>query len=57
MVQLVLPKNSAVTEGRTFSLKTGASAVKRFRVYRWNPDSQQIPRVDTYEVDLDTCDR
>lgn len=55
MVQLVLPKNSTVVEGRTVRLKTGANKVKRFRVYRWNPDDHENPRIDTYEVDLDTC--
>ena len=55
MVQLVLPKNSTVGEGRTVRLRTDASKAKRFRVYRWNPDSQENPRIDTYEVDLDAC--
>jgi succinate dehydrogenase / fumarate reductase, iron-sulfur subunit len=26
-----------------------------FRVYRWDPDSGENPRIDTYEVDLDSC--
>src|SRR3546814_16444653 len=26
-----------------------------FRVYRWDPDTGENPRVDTYEVDLDSC--
>jgi len=26
-----------------------------FRVYRWSPDDDSNPRIDTYEVDLDTC--
>jgi succinate dehydrogenase / fumarate reductase, iron-sulfur subunit len=54
MVQLALPKNSTVTEGRTFKAETGAANVKRFRIYRWNPDSDQNPRIDTYEIDLGT---
>jgi succinate dehydrogenase / fumarate reductase iron-sulfur subunit len=55
MVQLALPKNSTVTEGRTFKPETGAANVKRFRIYRWGPDSDQNPRIDTYEIDLGTC--
>jgi succinate dehydrogenase / fumarate reductase iron-sulfur subunit len=30
-------------------------AFKTFRVYRWSPDDDTNPRIDTYEVDLDTC--
>ena len=26
-----------------------------FRVYRWSPHDDSNPRIDTYEVDLDTC--
>ncbi|MEX0729977.1 MAG: succinate dehydrogenase iron-sulfur subunit [Aquisalimonadaceae bacterium] len=30
-------------------------SARRFHVYRWNPDDGQNPRVDTYEVDMDSC--
>ena len=33
----------------------GATSAKTFKVYRWNPDDGRNPRMDTYEVDLDTC--
>jgi len=33
----------------------GTKNIKTFKVYRWTPDDGQKPRVDTYEVDLDTC--
>jgi len=55
MVQLSLPKNSTVTEGKIFIAASGATRVKTFRVYRWSPDDDSNPRIDTYEVDLDTC--
>ena len=54
MVQFNLPKNSRPTEGKTFKAE-GATRVKRFRIYRWSPDDNQNPRIDTYEVDLDKC--
>jgi succinate dehydrogenase / fumarate reductase iron-sulfur subunit len=54
MVQLTLPKNSQITEGKTFKAE-GAKRVKRFRIYRWSPDDGKNPRIDTYEVDLDKC--
>jgi succinate dehydrogenase / fumarate reductase, iron-sulfur subunit len=55
MVQLSLPKNSAVAVGNAFVAASGATRVKTFRVYRWSPDDDANPRIDTYEVDLDTC--
>ena len=55
MVELALPKNSKVTEGKTWKRPTGARNVTPFRVYRWNPDDGANPRVDTYFVDRDDC--
>ena len=55
MVQLTLPKNSKITEGKTWKRPTGARNVTPFRVYRWNPDDGKNPRMDTYFVDLDDC--
>jgi succinate dehydrogenase / fumarate reductase iron-sulfur subunit len=55
MVEFALPKNSKVEEGKTFKAKEGAKNVKTFKVYRWNPDDEANPRVDSYEIDLDSC--
>ena len=33
----------------------GATRVKRFEIYRYDPDLDKNPRIDTFEVDLDTC--
>ncbi len=55
MVQLTLPKNSKVGQGRTWPKPAGASKTKEFRVYRWDPDDHENPRIDTYFVDLDSC--
>ncbi len=55
MAQFKLPANSRMTDGKTWSAPSGAGKIKRFRVYRWNPDEGQNPRVDTYEVDMDSC--
>jgi hypothetical protein len=35
--------------------RPGRRSVKKFEIYRYDPDSGQNPRIDTYEVDLDTC--
>ena len=53
MATFTLPKNSKITEGRTYRAAPGATRVKQFKVYRWNPDDGQNPRIDTYELDLD----
>ncbi|MEQ9527291.1 MAG: succinate dehydrogenase iron-sulfur subunit [Parvibaculaceae bacterium] len=55
MVQFRLPKNSTMSEGKTFKAAPDAKNVKRFRVYRWSPDDGKNPTIDTYEVDLDKC--
>lgn len=55
MVEFRLPKNSRVKAGKTHKAPTGAKKVKRFKVYRWNPDDSENPRMDTYEVDLASC--
>jgi succinate dehydrogenase / fumarate reductase iron-sulfur subunit len=54
MVQFTLPKNSRIRTGKTWPRPQGTN-VRKFQVYRWNPDDGQNPRVDTYFVDLDSC--
>jgi succinate dehydrogenase / fumarate reductase iron-sulfur subunit len=55
MVEFTLPANSKVGVGKTVRAPDGAKRVKRFKVYRWNPDDGKNPQVDTFEVDLDAC--
>ena len=55
MVEFNLPANSRVTQGQVHKAPEGAKRIKRFKIYRYDPDSGDNPRVDTYEVDLDTC--
>jgi len=54
MAEFRLPKNSRIQKGRHFAAK-GASKIKTLRIYRWDPDSGENPRVDSYEIDLDQC--
>ena len=54
MVEINLPKNSRVQDGKNWPSPDGAR-LKEFRVYRWNPDDGKNPQVDTYQVDLDNC--
>jgi succinate dehydrogenase / fumarate reductase iron-sulfur subunit len=55
MVQFNLPDNSKLIEGEYYKSKTDSNNIKNFRVYRWSPDDEKNPRVDTYEVDMDNC--
>ena len=55
MAQFNLPANSIVMKGKEFPAPAGATNVKRFKIYRYDPDSGSNPRVDSYDVDLDSC--
>lgn len=55
MAEFTLPKNSKIKPGRTFNAAEDAKRKKRILVYRWDPDTDENPRIDTYEIDLDKC--
>ncbi len=55
MVEFALPAHSRVKQGRTFKAPAGAKKVRTFHIYRWDPDSGENPRVDSYELDLEAC--
>ena len=55
MVQISLPKNSEVEKGKYFQDKTGSKNIRKVNVYRWDPSTEENPRIDTYEVDMDNC--
>jgi succinate dehydrogenase / fumarate reductase iron-sulfur subunit len=56
MTQFLLPAVSRVQKnGRVFKAPAGAQQVRTFRIYRFDPDSDANPRVDSYELDLSGC--
>ncbi len=55
MAEFALPANSKIGTGKTWPAPSGAKKTKTFKVYRWNPDDGQNPRVDSYSIDLDDC--
>ena len=55
MAEFRLPANSKIRKGKHFASPEGAKQVRRFVVYRYDPDSGENPRTDTYEVDLERC--
>ncbi len=55
MAEFALPRNSRVGKGRDWPAPAGAKRPRRFRIYRYDPESGANPRLDTYTVDLDDC--
>ena len=55
MAEFTLPANSKVREGKRFAGKSGAKTPRAFKVYRWNPDDGENPRIDIYDIDLADC--
>jgi len=55
MAEFTLPAKSKVGTGKTVKAPAGAKRVRRFHVYRWNPDDGNNPRMDTFEIDMETA--
>jgi succinate dehydrogenase / fumarate reductase iron-sulfur subunit len=55
MVEFALSKNSRVMLGKTWPKHGDSERLTEVKIYRWNPDDSQNPRVDTYFVDRDDC--
>ncbi len=57
MAEFTLPANSRYQDvpGRKHAAPAGATNLRTFRIYRWDPDSGEKPRIDSYQVDLDRC--
>ena len=55
MATFTLPKNSKITgKSRTHKAER-RSRIRKFKIYRYDPDSGENPRYDTFELDLDDC--
>ncbi|WP_370308986.1 succinate dehydrogenase iron-sulfur subunit [Sinimarinibacterium flocculans] len=57
MAQFTLPQNSKIDKkaGKTFKAPSGSGKVQIFKIYRYDPDGGANPRMDRYEVDMDSC--
>ena len=55
MVAFNLPSNSRIGHGQSYPAPAGAKQAREFRIYRWNPDDGQNPRMDSYNIDLADC--
>ena len=55
MVELTLPKNSKIVKGKDWGKPENVANIRKFIVYRWDPDTGANPRLDSYHVDMDDC--
>jgi succinate dehydrogenase / fumarate reductase, iron-sulfur subunit len=55
MATFTLPANSKISGEGTHHRTAGATRVKQFTVYRYDPDSGKNPHYDVFEIDLDKC--
>ena len=56
MAEFRLPPNSRINmNGRVHKAPAGAKDVRTFRIYRFDPEGSEAPRVDSYEVDMSSC--
>jgi len=55
MANFTLPANSKISRQGTHHRAEGAARVKKFTVYRYDPDSGENPHYDVFDIDLDKC--
>jgi len=55
MADFFLPKNSKIQEGKTYSFEGNKDSTKKLIIYRWDPEENENPRLDKYEIDLKNC--
>jgi len=54
MAEFALPKNSKISgKARKHRAPADAKTVRSFKIYRYDPETGENPRYDTYELDLD----
>ncbi|MGJ0485317.1 MAG: succinate dehydrogenase iron-sulfur subunit [Methylomicrobium sp.] len=55
MAEFTLPKNSRIQKGITHHAPAGVKTIRRFEIYRWDPETDENPRIDVYELDVEHC--
>lgn len=55
MAELRLPPNSRISEGKVHGNLEDAGYPKKVIIYRYDPDSGENPRIDTFYIDLNKC--
>ena len=57
MADFRLPRNSRIdaSAGKCYRAPAGATRVRTFRIYRYDPATGNNPRLDSYELDMASC--
>ena len=55
MVEFSLPQNSKIFKGISYLNDKKSEDPKKLKIYRWDPEKKQNPRIDTYEIDKKKC--
>lgn len=56
MVEFALPANSRIKKGKHWPAPSGSSSdIRTFRIYRFDPETGENPRWDTFDVPKDAC--
>ena len=55
MAELRLPPNSRISEGKVHENLEAVGSPKKIIIYRYDPDSGENPRRDTFYIDLNKC--
>jgi succinate dehydrogenase / fumarate reductase iron-sulfur subunit len=55
MADILLPRNSRVKKGNHFKASPEIKDVIKLNIYRYDPDSEENPRIDKYEIDKKSC--
>jgi len=55
MAELRLPPASRPVKGISHPAPPGARALRTVRIYRFNPDGQDNPRIDSFQLDTASC--
>ncbi len=59
MAQLILPKNSRPKKGKNWPSPPQEDGhkqeLKTFKIYRYNPEKSDNPKIDSYSIDLNDC--
>ena len=55
MAEFRLPANSRIEDGKAYPAPAGAKQVLRFKIYRWDPEGEGNPQLDSFEIDRAEC--
>jgi succinate dehydrogenase / fumarate reductase, iron-sulfur subunit len=55
LAEFRLPANSRIEDGKAYPAPAGAKQVLRFKIYRWDPEGEGNPQLDSFEIDRAEC--